>query len=242
MSEHTLKFYGDELAQLKAEVTRMGGLVEAQVEDAVACVARRDITLAQTIVGRDARIDELQLEIERKAIKMIALRQPVAQDLRRTVAALKLSWNLERTGDQAKNIAKRALVLAEAEPLTPLTRAVERMGKLVAARLKEALDSYSSGDIERGLAVWKADEDVDEHYNSLFRELLTYMMSDPRTIGACAHLLFIGKNLERIGDHATNVVEVLHYELTGEEIHGERPRWTGAEPGAGIEPAGGDDA
>ncbi len=224
MSEHTLKFFGDELTQLKAEVTRMGGMVESQVEDAVECVARRDVALAQSIVGRDAKIDELQREIERKAIRMIALRQPVAQDLRRTVAAMKMAWNLERTGDQAKSIAKRALVLADSEPLTPLTRSVERMGKLVIAQLKEALDAYTNVELERGLAIWTSDEDVDEHYNSLFRELLTYMMSDPRTIGSCAHLLFIAKNLERIGDHATNIAEILHYEVTGEEIHGDRPR------------------
>ena len=229
MSEHTLKFFGDELTQLKAEVTRMGGLVEAQVSDSVECVARRDVGLAQLIVGRDVKIDELQKDIERKAIRMIALRQPVAQDLRRTVAALKMAWNLERTGDQAKNIAKRALVLAEAEPLTPLTRAIERMGKLVVAHLKEALDAYTNSELDRGLAIWSADEDVDEHYNSLFRELLTYMMSDPRTISSCAHLLFIGKNLERIGDHATNIAEILHYEMTGQDIHGDRPRRNGAD-------------
>ena len=229
MSEHTLKFFGDELTQLKAEVTRMGGLVEAQVSDSVECVARRDVGLAQLIVGRDVKIDELQKDIERKAIRMIDLRQPVAQDLRRTIAALKMAWNLERTGDQAKNIAKRALVLAEAEPLTPLTRAIERMGKLVVAHLKEALDAYTNSELDRGLAIWSADEDVDEHYNSLFRELLTYMMSDPRTISPCAHLLFIGKNLERIGDHATNIAEILHYEMTGQDIHGDRPRRNGAD-------------
>ena len=224
MSEHTLKFFGDELTQLKAEVTRMGGMVESQVEDAVACVARRDVALAQSIVSRDTKVDELQREIERKAIRMIALRQPVAQDLRRTVAAMKMAWNLERTGDQAKSIAKRALVLADSEPLTPLTRSVERMGRLVIAQLREALDAYTNVELDRGLAIWSSDEDVDEHYNSLFRELLTYMMSDPRTIGSCAHLLFIAKNLERIGDHATNIAEILHYEVTGEEIHGDRPR------------------
>jgi len=229
MSEHTLKFFGDELTQLKAEVTRMGGLVEAQVEDAVECVARRDVDLAQLIVGRDTKIDELQRDIERKAIRMIALRQPVAQDLRRTVAAMKMAWNLERTGDQAKSIAKRSLVLASSEPLTPLTRAVERMGNLVVSRLKESLDAYTSADLERGFAVWNADEEVDEHYNSLFRELLTYMMGDPRTISSCAHLLFIGKNLERIGDHATNIAEILQYEVTGEEMVGDRPRWKAAD-------------
>ena len=217
MNEHTLKFFGEELNQLKAEVARMGGLAEAQVADSVEAVAGRDVPLAQALIGRDAKLDAMQADIEKKAIRMIALRQPVAQDLRRTVAALKMGWSLERTGDLAKNIAKRALVISEAEPITPLTRSIERMGRMVAGRLKTALD--------QAMEVWTADEDVDEQYNSLFRELLTYMMSDPRMISSCAHLLFIGKNLERIGDHATNIAEILHYEVTGEEITGDRPKW-----------------
>lgn len=226
MNEHTLKFFGEELNQLKAEVARMGGLAEAQVADAVHAVAERDMALSQTIVARDVRLDALQAEIEKKAIRMIALRQPVAQDLRRAVAALKMGWNLERIGDLAKNIGKRALVIAEAEPITPLTRSIERMGKLVSQRLKQALDAYAAGEVEAALAVWSADEEVDAFYDSLFRELLTYMMSDPRMISSCAHLLFIGKNLERIGDHATNLAEIIHYELTGEEISGDRPKWS----------------
>jgi phosphate transport system protein len=236
-NEHTLKFFGEELQQLKAEVARMGGLVEAQVGDSIRAVAARDIGLAQAVVARDQKLDQLQMEIEKKAIRMIALRQPVAQDLRRTVAAMKMAWNLERTGDQAKNIAKRALVIAEAEPITPLTRSVERMGKLVAGRLKDVLDAYNDLDLDRAMAVWQLDQEVDEHYNSLFRELLTYMMSDPRLISACAQLLFIAKNLERIGDHATNVAEMIYYEVTGEEIVGDRPRWNGSElsePGEGA--------
>jgi phosphate transport system protein len=229
MNEHTLKFFGEELAQLKAEVARLGGLAEAQLIDSVDAVARRDVALAQAIVGRDERLDVLQRDIEKKAIRLIALRQPVAQDLRRTVGALKMGWSLERTGDMAKNIAKRALVIADAEPIIPLTRSIERMGRLVASRLKDALDAYTAGDAERAMRIWSSDDEVDEHYNSLFRELLTYMMSDPRTIGACAHLLFIGKNLERIGDHATNIAEIIHYEATGEEILGDRPKWSSAD-------------
>ncbi|OYX34160.1 MAG: phosphate transport system regulatory protein PhoU [Caulobacterales bacterium 32-69-10] len=229
MSEHTLKFFGEELAQLKAEVARLGGLAEAQVADSVEAVAKRDVALAQAVVSRDDRLDALQRDIEKKAIRLIALRQPVAQDLRRTVGALKMSWSLERTGDMAKNIAKRALIIADSEPIIPLTRSIERMGKLVVSRLKEALDAYTAGEAERAMGVWTSDDEVDEHYNSLFRELLTYMMSDPRTIGACAHLLFIGKNLERIGDHATNIAEIIHYEVTGEEILGERPKWSSAD-------------
>lgn len=229
MSEHTLKFYGEELSQLKAEVVRLGGLAETQLADAIDAVANRDVSLAQSVVGRDERLDTLQREIERRSIRMIALRQPVAQDLRRTVGALKMSLTLERAGDYAKNIAKRALVIAEAEPITPLTRSIERMGRLVSARLKEALDAYTEGEPERAMKVWTSDEEVDEHYNSLFRELLTYMMSDPRMIGSCAHLLFIGKNLERIGDYATTIAEIIHYEVTGEEIIGDRPKWSSAE-------------
>ena len=148
----------------------------------------------------------------------------MANDLRRTVAAMKIANNLERVGDLAKNIAKRSLVLAEAEPMTPLNRSIDRMGKLVGSRLKEVLDAYTSNDVDRAVAVWSRDDEVDEHYNSLFRELLTYMMGDPRTITACAHLLFVAKNLERIGDHATNIAEIIHYEITGEDMIADRPK------------------
>lgn len=225
MNQHTVKAYGDELNQLTAEVARMGGLAEAQVADAVESVARRDIALARAVVERDAKVDAMHRDIEKKAIRLIALRQPVASDLRKTLAAMKLAVDLERTGDLAKNIAKRALSLAETEPMQPLTRSIERMGKLVSMRLRDVLDAYTASEIDRALAVWASDDEVDEHYNALFRELLTYMMGDPRTISACTHLLFMAKNLERIGDHATNIAEVIHYEITGDEMTGERPRW-----------------
>src|SRR5690606_9225278 len=140
----------------------------------------------------------------------IALRQPVANDLRRVVSAMKIAGDLERVGDLAKNIAKRSLVLAEGEPLMPLTHSFTRMGRLVVLRVKDVLDAYAVGELDRAMAVWSNDADVDAHYNSLFRELLTYMMGDPRTIGACSHLLFMAKNLERIGDHATNIAEFIH--------------------------------
>jgi phosphate transport system protein len=230
MSEHIVKAFGEELAHLAAEVARMGGLAEAQVSDAIETVSRRDMPLAQSVIERDARLDVLEVEIERSAIKMIALRQPFAQDLRRVVAAMKIAGNLERCGDLAKNIAKRGVVLAESEPITPLTRSIERMGRLVASRLKEVLDAYTSGDVARADAVWARDDEVDEHYNSIFRELLTYMMGDPRTIQACAHLLFIAKNLERIGDHATNIAEIVHYEITGEEMPSDRPKGESIRP------------
>jgi phosphate transport system protein len=227
MNEHIVKSYGDELNSLAAECVRMGGLCEAQVADAVQGVVKRNQELASAVVARDDKLDEAERDIERKTIRLIALRQPVADDLRRAVAAMKVAGNLERCGDLAKNIAKRTLVIIESDPLTPLTRSIERMGKLVLGRLSSVIDAYSRSDLERALAVWSQDDEVDEHYNSLFRELLTYMMGDPRTITACAHMLFVAKNLERIGDHATNIAEIVHYEITGAEMTGGRPKTDG---------------
>ncbi|MFT4089928.1 MAG: phosphate signaling complex protein PhoU [Asticcacaulis sp.] len=226
MNPHIVKTYGEELDQLSAEVILMGGLAEAQVADAVEAVARRDVALAQSVITRDHRLDELEKDIERKSIRLIALRQPMAADLRKTVAAMKISTSLERTGDLAKNIAKRAVIISEAEPMSPLTRSIERMGKLVSSRLRDVLDAYRSGKLDMAMTVWATDTEVDEHYNALFRELLTYMMGDPRTISACTHILFMAKNLERIGDHATNIAEHIHYELTGEDYVEDRPKGT----------------
>ena len=222
--EHTVRAYDEELDAITAELARMGGLAEVEVADSIRAIARRDIALAQTVISRDAGLDAMEMDIERKAIRLIALRQPVADDLRRTVAAMKISMNLERIGDLAKNIAKRAIVIAESEPVTPLTSSIERMGELVTTRLKDVLDALSSREVEQAIAVWSQDHEVDEHYDTIFRELLTYMMGDPRTITACAHLLFVAKNLERIGDHATNIAEILHYEITGVELTDERPK------------------
>lgn len=224
MNTHIVKTYGEELEQLSAEVMLMGGLAEAQVADAVDAVARRDVKLAQQVVARDIKLDKLEKDVEHKCIRLIALRQPMGADLRKTLAAMKISTSLERIGDLAKNIAKRAIVISEAEPMTPLTRSIERMGRLVSSRLRDVLDAYKSGQDEQAQSVWASDTEVDEHYNSLFRELLTYMMGDPRTISACTHLLFMAKNLERIGDHATNISEHIHYEITGEEFGEVRPK------------------
>ena len=225
MNEHWAKAGADLIEPLVAEVARLGGLAESQIADCVDAIVRRDVPLAQAVVARDPKLDALQADIERKAIELIATRQPVGRQLRRTVAGMKIAGNLERCGDLARNIAKRTLVLSESEPLTPITRSIGRMGRLVASRLKDVLDAYTASDLEKAAAVWARDEEVDEHYNSLFRELLTYMMGDPRTISPGAHLLFIAKNLERIGDHATNIAEIIHFEITGEDMMGERPRW-----------------
>ncbi len=224
MNEHIVKSYEEELTQLAAEVARMGGLAEAQVASCIEAVAKRDVKLAEAVVARDERLDAMEIEIDARCTRLIALRQPMANDLRRTLAAIKIAGNLERCGDMAKSIAKRALQLAETEPLTPLTGPIQRLGKLVNGRLHQVLDAYTSSDVDRAVAVWSSDHEVDEHYNSLFRELLTYMMGDPRMITACTHLLFVAKNLERIGDHATNIAEVIHYELTGTPLNTPRPK------------------
>ena len=202
----------------------MGGLAEAQVVDAVDAVVRRDVALAQALIVRDLRLDTLQSEVERRALALIAAHQPGEADLRRAISTLKLAMNLERCGDLARNIAKRSLVLSAGEPLLPLTGANERMGRLVSSRLRAVLDAYAAGDVEPALDVWRRDGEVDEHYESLFRELLAMMAASANSVAAGAHLLFVAKNLERIGDHATNIAEILHFQMTGEELVGERPK------------------
>ena len=216
--------YQAELRQLVADVIRMGGLAEAQVVDAVDAVVRRDVPLAQALIVRDLRLDTLQSEVEHRALALISHHHPGEADLRRAISTLKLAMNLERCGDLARNIAKRSLVLSAGEPLLPLTGAIERMGRLVSARLRAVLDAYAAGEIEPALDVWRRDGEVDEHYESLFRELLHYMSKSPDAVAAGAHLLFVAKNLERIGDHATNIAEILHFQMTGEELTGERPK------------------
>ncbi len=223
MAEHTVKAFTEELDGLTQEVARMGGLAEAAVNDSLAAVSRRDTDLAQAIIHRDLKIDDAQREVERRAIRLFALRQPMASDLRVVLTAWRIATELERVGDLAKNIAKRTLILNQAEPIQ-LTRSVERMGKIAATHLKQVLDAYANKDVQAAIAVWNSDDNIDAHYNSLFRELLTYMIEDPRTISSCAHLLFIAKNLERIGDHGTNIAEYIHFLVTGEEIVTERPR------------------
>src|ERR1043165_3323133 len=201
MTDHTVKSFGEQLEALSALVAQMGGLAEAQFAAAIEAIARRDSIAAESAVGGDARIDALQQEIEDRALKLLALRQPMAVDLREALAAIKTAAELERIGDLAKNIAKRALVLNR-EPPIRLTQSLARMGRVALSQLKLVLDSFSNRDAAGAEAVWRNDGEIDEIYNSLFRELLTYMMEDPRTIGLCAHMLFVAKNIERTGDHA----------------------------------------
>jgi phosphate transport system protein len=228
MTEHTVKAFASELEAVSSEVARMGGLAESLVLDCLTAVVRRDTGLAQSVIARDAKVDAAQRGLEKSVTRLVALRHPVADDLREVLAAWKIAAELERVGDLAKNISKRTLVLNQADPIQ-LTRSVERMGRIASAHLKQVLDAYSQRDVRIALGVWYQDEEIDAHYNSLFRELLTYMMEDPRTISASAHLLFIAKNIERIGDHCTNIAEIVHYLVTGEEITADRPKIDTAE-------------
>jgi phosphate transport system protein len=228
MTEHTVKSFGSELDALASEVARMGGLAESLVNDCITGVMRRDTALAESVIERDAKVDASHRDLERRVTRLMALRQPLANDLRETLAAWKIAGDLERVGDLAKNISKRTLVLNLSDPIQ-LTRSIERMGRIASAHLKQVLDAYSKRDVGLALAVWYRDEEIDAHYNSLFRELLTYMMEDPRTISPCAHLLFVAKNIERIGDHCTNIAETIHYLVTGEEIAADRPKADEAE-------------
>lgn len=228
MTEHTVKSFDMDLDTLGAEVARMGGMVESLLNDSITAIIRRDTALAQSVIERDARVDDSQRNVERRVTRVVALRQPVASDLRETLGAWKIAGDLERIGDLAKNISKRTLVLNQAEPVH-LTRSIERMGRLASAHLKQVLDGYAQRNVDLSLGVWYHDEEIDAYYNSLFRELLTYMMEDPRTIGPCAHLLFIAKNIERIGDHCTNIAETVHYLVTGEEMPANRPKADEAE-------------
>ena len=224
MNQHTVKAYGDELNQLTAEVVRMGGLAEAQVADAIESVARRDVALAKAVVERDNRLDALHRDIEKKAIRLIALRQPVASDLRRTLGAMKLASDLERTGDLAKNIAKRTHVLSQMPPIDGAGLALRRMSNAVGKMVQDALDSYIRRDAALAEDVRQRDLEVDQMYNALFREFLTHMMEDPRNITACMHLHFIAKNVERMGDLATAIAEQVIYLVTGDLPDDSRPK------------------
>jgi phosphate transport system protein len=224
MSEHTAKAFDADLRELARLVAEMGGLAEKSIADSVEALAKRDAKLAQQVIAADATIDALQREIEERAILTIARRQPMAIDLREIVAALRVSNDLERLGDLAKNIGKRVVALGGEFRATTVLRGVEHMADLVLAALKQVLDAYARRDIEQAMGVWRGDEEIDAVNNSLFRELLTYMMEDPRNITFCTHLLFCAKNIERMGDHATNIAETVHYMVEGRALADERPK------------------
>jgi len=226
MSEHThtVKAFDADLKDLAREIVEMGGLVEQQIADAMDSLVDQDMDRAQRVIGADPQIDRLQREIEEKAVLTIARRQPMAIDLRETIAALRTANELERMGDYAKNIAKRVLATgSEIQPL-PVVRGLQHMADLVLAALKQVLDAYSQRDVAKALEVWRGDEETDAVYDSLFRELLTYMLEDPRNITFCTHLLFCAKNIERIGDHATNIAETVFYMIEGQQMVDKRPK------------------
>jgi phosphate transport system protein len=224
MTDHTLKAFDTDLQELSRMIAEMGGLAERQTADAVDALAKRDAVLAQRVIAADGAIDNLQRDIEESAVLTIARRQPMAVDLREVVGALRLANDLERIGDLAKNIAKRVMALNGEFPPPKLIRGVEHMTDLVLDQMKRVLDAYARHDLGAALAVWCGDETVDAVCTSVFRELLTYMMEDPRNITFCIHLLFCAKNIERMGDHATNIAETVHYIVDGRPIADRRPK------------------
>jgi len=224
MAEHTSKAFDADLQDLSRDVAEMGGLAERQISDAFQALDRRDSTVAQRVVAEDVKIDALQRHIEEKAVLTITRRQPMAVDLREIVGALRLSNDLERIGDLAKNIAKRVSALDGELRVQQVMRGVEHMTDLVLSQIKDVLDAYARRDSAKAVVVWRGDEEIDAVNNSLFRELLTYMMEDPRNIGDCIHLLFCAKNIERMGDHATNIAETVYYIVEGRILSEERPK------------------
>lgn len=221
--DHIIRSYDEELEHLKELIARMGGLAETQLADAVDSLVRNDQELATRTIRNDEKIDEIEHELDTYTVRMLALRQPVASDLRMVISALKVASDLERIGDYAANVAKRVVALHQQQPLDPV-RSLPRMAKLVQGNIKRVLDAYAKRDANMALNVWESDQEIDEMYTSLFRETLTYMMEDPRSITAGTHLLFIAKNIERIGDHATNIAEIVYFMATGNQLMIDRPK------------------
>jgi phosphate transport system protein len=223
VNEHIIKSYDDELRRLNNTIMQMGGLAESQLAAAIDAVIKRDSELAARVVADDTTVDQLEHEVDGLVVRLLALRQPMARDLREILAALRIANDLERICDYAANVAKRSIVLNQSPTVKPVYT-LPRMVKLAQALTKDVLDAYVARDAEKAMVVWARDEELDEMYSSLFRELLTYMMEDPRTITACTHLLFMAKNVERIGDHATNIAETVYFLANGEPLTQARPK------------------
>ncbi len=231
VSDHIVKGYDEELRTLSNTIAEMGGLAESQLNTAIEAVTARDSELASNVVEGDAKVDQLQRDLDNLAIRLLALRQPVARDLREIFSAIKIASDLERICDYAANVAKRSMALNQAPPAQPVY-ALPRMARLAQMLVKDVIDAYVTRDADKAYSVWMRDEELDEMYASLFRELLTYMMEDPRNIGASTHLLFMAKNIERIGDHATNIAEDLYYLVHGTALTQARPK--GGDPSLEI--------
>ncbi len=224
MVDHTIRAFDTDLQELAAKIAEMGRLDGEQFADAIAALVRRDTALAERVVATDDRVDDLQREIEEKAVATIARRQPMAVDLREIVGTLRISNDLERVGDLAENIAKRVLLLPKEFRLNAVALQLQHMGNLVRDQLVRVLRSYEHRDIVLALDVWHKDQEIDALNSSLFRELLTYMMEDPRNITFCSHMLFCAKNVERAGDHATNIAETVYYIVEGHQLTEKRPK------------------
>jgi phosphate transport system protein len=222
-SEHIVKSYDEELERLKKIIVEMGGMAESQIASAIEAVVKRDTDLAALVIEADTRVDHLERDLDNLAVRLLALRQPMARDLREVVAALKIASDLERICDYAANVAKRSIALSQA-PLIQPAHSLPRMAGLALQLVKDVIDAYVERDADKALDVWNRDEELDEMYSSLFREFLTYMMEDPRNIGGYTHLLFMAKNIERIGDHATNIAEDLYYLIYGRPLDQVRPK------------------
>ncbi|MEM1398382.1 MAG: phosphate signaling complex protein PhoU [Pseudomonadota bacterium] len=222
-TEHIVSSFDEDLHALRRLVVEMGGIAESQLTLAVQAVGRRDVDLATKVRKNDDRLDGYEHDIDAAAVRLLALRQPVAADLRETVSTLKIAGDLERIGDYAANIAKRVITVVQSPPIQP-ARTIPLMGRLVREAISDVMYAYAERDVEKALQVWKRDEDIDELYTSIFRETLTYMMEDPRNITASTHLLFMAKNFERIGDHATNIAERVFYIVKGELLADNRPK------------------
>ncbi|TRC94282.1 phosphate signaling complex protein PhoU [Mesorhizobium sp. WSM4303] len=223
-SVHIVSAYDEELKYLSKRIAAMGGHAERMVEQAIQALVNADPGLAQKVIRDDIVLDEGQREIDDKAIVIIAKRQPMATDLREIVGAIRISADLERIGDLGKNVAKRVVSVIDGRQPTSLFRGLEALADLALTQLKEVLDVYASRSVDRIGFVRDRDDQIDAMYTSLFRELLTYMMEDPRNITPCTHLLFCAKNIERIGDHATNIAETIYYIVTGDQLPAERPK------------------
>ena len=228
MPEHTLKRFDEELERLSATISEMGGLTESQLAQALRALRERDTEVAEKVIVEDPRVDALDEAVQEQTVRLLALRQPMAVDLRVILSSIKIAAALERIADYAKNTAKRSIVLSQTTAPASGIAGIDRLGRLVRAALKDVLDAFAHGDVAKARDVWERDEEIDQVYTGLFRELLTYMMEDPRTITGCTHLMFMAKNIERAGDHVTNIAELVSFRSTGHGFEENRPKGSAA--------------
>jgi len=227
-SDHILKRFDQELERLNATINEMGGLTESQFSKALTALRERDTQIAEEVIADDARVDALDAAVQEQTVKLLALRQPMANDLRMVLSSIKIAAALERIADYAKNTAKRSIVMTQGTAPASAVAGIDRLGRLVRTALKDVLDAFADDDVAKARDVWNRDEEIDQVYTGLFRELLTYMMEDPRTITACTHLLFMAKNIERAGDHVTNIAELVSFRSTGQNFAEVRRKGSGS--------------